>query len=468
MWPFVLFLAWRLLWALGTRTFFVADEFFQSVEVAHAVLFGAGQLTWEWTAASPVRSWLHPLLYAGPLWLLREAGLDSRGAVVAVPLVVQAVVAAVTDLLVLRTGEAMHGKQGGRWSAVMHTASWGVAFMSTRTLSNSVESMLVMAVLRLLAAGSERAAVCLMVVCCFVRPSSAALWPLWLLSRPLLSTLLRVLPAALLTALVVLAIDSYCYGRLTVTPLNFVLFNLASSSHYGTHPWHWYLSSGIPTLAGPLLPLLAAGLWSGRRLWIVRSFWIVAPLLLSLVPHKEFRFLLPSLSVAILVAGPSCAAVWRRGWPGKTLVLICLAANVGMAAYLCVSHQAGPIAATDYLRTHAQPSDRICYLAPCHSIPGHARLHLPDATLLSLECDPPLDGSPTRDSASDLFFRHLGRQAVERQLETWRCDWVVAFEPAARLVSREAWKERLVAHHAHWPSESRHGKTVTVFATQIR
>src|SRR5882762_4658639 len=48
--------------ALCTRTFFQPDEYFQSLEVAHRVVFGYGALTWEWLSPRPIRSILYPAL----------------------------------------------------------------------------------------------------------------------------------------------------------------------------------------------------------------------------------------------------------------------------------------------------------------------------------------------------------------------------------------------------------------------
>ncbi len=63
--------------ALATRTFFQPDEYFQSLEVAHHVAFGYGQLTWEWLSPNPIRGAFYPLLNLPVYWLLRLLGLDG-------------------------------------------------------------------------------------------------------------------------------------------------------------------------------------------------------------------------------------------------------------------------------------------------------------------------------------------------------------------------------------------------------
>lgn len=56
-------------------------------------------------------------------------------------------------------------------------------------------------------------------------------------------------------------LDSICHGSLVVTPYEFFKFNLLQnlSGFYGVQPWHWYLSSGLPSILGiQILPFLWA------------------------------------------------------------------------------------------------------------------------------------------------------------------------------------------------------------------
>ena len=70
-------LAWRILIAVSTCTFFQPDGFYQSLEVAHHAVFGYGHLTWEWSASPPIRSVFFPSIYMPVYWLLKVTGLDS-------------------------------------------------------------------------------------------------------------------------------------------------------------------------------------------------------------------------------------------------------------------------------------------------------------------------------------------------------------------------------------------------------
>lgn len=68
-----------------------------------------------------------------------------------------------------------------------------------------------------------------------------------------------VLPAVASPVLVGLALDSMYYGRYTFSALNFVRFNVlqGGSAHFGVHPWHWYITNGLPSvLTLSMMPLL--------------------------------------------------------------------------------------------------------------------------------------------------------------------------------------------------------------------
>src|SRR5258708_919779 len=64
----------RVAIALATCTFFQPDEYFQALEPAHYLVFGYGDLTWEWTSKPPIRTILYPALNIPIYWLQKCAG----------------------------------------------------------------------------------------------------------------------------------------------------------------------------------------------------------------------------------------------------------------------------------------------------------------------------------------------------------------------------------------------------------
>lgn len=329
----------RICQALVLQTVFSPDEFWQSLEVAHRITFGFGHLTWEWGAG--VRSYLHPLLFVGPLKVLQLAGWDSSRAVLLTPKVQQAFFAAVTDLYVFHLAQQQFGNTAARWTSLCQLASWFNAYCLVRTYAGCLEALAAVAGVYHLTAwhcsianegrsqrsggrGSERidncgaAAVGHLRIALIaaglgiaLRPPSLLLWlPIAAVSAGAVGKGLR-LRAAVETAAVAsvivtasCAIDRAFYGRWLFVPWEFAKFNLfqGGSSLYGSHPWHWNFSQGIPTVAGTLLPLILLGVVVAKRRWLAAlAAW--SAVTYSLQSHKEFRFLLPALQLAMPFAG---------------------------------------------------------------------------------------------------------------------------------------------------------------------
>lgn len=73
-------LAVRLLSVFLVQTWYVPDEYWQTLEVAHKHAFGYGALTWEWQKG--IRSYLYPSIVAVLYTILKFTGLDYPDAVV--------------------------------------------------------------------------------------------------------------------------------------------------------------------------------------------------------------------------------------------------------------------------------------------------------------------------------------------------------------------------------------------------
>lgn len=70
----------RLLSVFLVQTWYVPDEYWQTLEVAHNQAFGYGALTWEWQKG--IRSYLYPSIVAALYTVLKYTGLDYPQAVV--------------------------------------------------------------------------------------------------------------------------------------------------------------------------------------------------------------------------------------------------------------------------------------------------------------------------------------------------------------------------------------------------
>lgn len=458
---------WRLAWAILVRTFFVADEYFQGPEVVHWLLWGRGVLSWEWLGPHPLRSSLFPLflsLFSPPWWWSLWG-----------PRLAAVLVAVVGDWSVYRL--SLFWFRGNlsvaRMSLLLHLSSWASIYCFARPLSNAAEASLASAILLAIALKRLNIAALLMAVSFAIRPLSALPWLLWGLLWAGPRTAVRLVPAGLLGVLAVAVLDRWFFGFWTFPAWNFLVFNSSSASHYGSHPWYWYATSGLPTLGLSFVPLFVWRWWDlvskttrKKRTddtppqWPMTIFEFILPAVYSCIPHKEFRFLLPTLSLQLLFAGPRALKLPR------TLLFLLIALQLGAASYFSLVHQQGPIAVTDHLREHRaalhlNASSHLCYMAPCHSIPAFARIHYP-VHLHTLECDPPRDGSAGRHTESDAFFQDA-EHWVPVKLSEWQCDLVVAFEPLFPILEKRGLPKVFESAHAHFPSDSRHGTRIGIF-----
>lgn len=67
-------------------------------------------------------------------------------------------------------------------------------------------------------------------------------------------------------------IDSYLHGSFLVSSYEFLKLNLVQDigAIYGSHPWHWYLSNGIPTILGVnFVPFMLAAYYTLKNRFIL-------------------------------------------------------------------------------------------------------------------------------------------------------------------------------------------------------
>jgi phosphatidylinositol glycan class B len=360
---FALCAAFRVVNAFVVRTFFNADEYWQSLEVAHRMVFGYGYLTWEWERG--LRGYAHPAMFAALYKLAATLGVDTTPVLVWSPRVLQALVAAAADVHTHRLALRWFGDDldVARWALFCSLACWFNFFCAVRTFSNCTEAALTTAALsywpwrrRRPAPPTKHTSACasasassasassasassatsspfvaatpegehrvlalvLAAAACVIRPTAALYWlPLALtecVRAPASSggwfrfAIGEAAPVGAVALAAAACVDRLFYGAWTLVPWNFVRFNLLErgSAAYGAHPWHWYLTQGAPVVATVFLPLAVLGcVRAGVREPAVVGVWTI--LGHSLVAHKEFRFLMPALPSALTAAGAGLA-----------------------------------------------------------------------------------------------------------------------------------------------------------------
>ncbi|OOQ89134.1 GPI mannosyltransferase 3 [Penicillium brasilianum] len=475
---FLFLVAYRLLNALVVRTFFQPDEFFQSLEPAWQIAFGKGQgawVTWEWH--HQLRSSLHPLFFAAIYktvsflaTTLHLSAATRAELLIAGPKTAQAVIAAVGDFYTWKLATRVYGTDSrGAWTTLIVTIlnpwQW---FCSTRTLSNCVETTVTIVALdswpwqwsagtstdsdRGKNAGRStegqkvlltrlRRCLCLAALACILRPTNILIWATlatvaWL--RTSWSQRRVLIREVLLCGLAILGVsavaDRLFYGFWTFPPLRFLYFNIAQSLavFYGRNDWHYYVSQGYPLLLTTLLPFALVGLYRTLRTRAssvadrlqteirvqLAIVCLIMPFVLSLISHKEVRFIYPLLpSLHILAAPPLVQffypAVYSRSssayTPQRLVLIFLVVANLVIGLYTTLYHASGVMNVLTYLRhqheahgevhgssiesldSQTAPGITAGFLMPCHSTPWRSHLVYPTIDAWALSCEPPID-----------------------------------------------------------------------------
>lgn len=213
-------------------------------------------------------------------------------------------------------------------------------------------------------------------------------------------------------------------------PYNFLYFNVLKniSSFYGTHPFHWYWSQGLPAIGFTILPLF---LLSIRSLWIKKSDRFKLHLawcalftvgFYSLLAHKEFRFILPILPIIMMYSGYYISTFTqlktttttkeskesKESYDPKSkpnisttlisppkLIILLLLLNIPMSVFFSNFHQRSPIDIMHYINSDIVPKIKdngtisVDLLMSCHATPFQSYIHNENLILTLLECPPP-------------------------------------------------------------------------------
>eukprot|EP01102_Stenamoeba_stenopodia_P006754 TRINITY_DN1883_c0_g1_i1.p1 TRINITY_DN1883_c0_g1~~TRINITY_DN1883_c0_g1_i1.p1 ORF type:complete len:522 (-),score=35.79 TRINITY_DN1883_c0_g1_i1:81-1646(-) len=473
--------------SFAVRTAFNPDEYWQSLEVAHNLVFGYGHLTWEWTQA--IRGYSHPLLFAIVYKILMLFGIDSAFLVVIAPRLLQAGMATIGDYYLYQLSCKMFDSSTAKWALVCQVLSWFTFYCGIRTLSNSIETTLTTAALSywpLHRYSDIRRALLFAALACVMRPTNAVLWlPLCLIHLMLCRDKLRffivdLLPIGTLALVVSTGIDWICYGRFEIVPWNFIRFNVLQDvgSFYGTHPWHWYLTQGYPTVLFTLLPLALAGCYLSRS-YSLALIILWFNFVFSFLSHKEFRFVFPVLPPAITYCGYSLSQLQHSNQQKKSSILrkhrkkliiastILLLLNVPMATYFSWFHQRGPIDVMLYLQQVDPPPKEVDFLTSCHATPYYAYLHR-NIDMWFPDCTPPMRGESADSVESRRLFKDPLGFVQSRYEHTRLPSHLVMFEPIEVLIQEFLRQHGYVLmkkfFHSLVATEQEEGTTISLYS----
>ena len=271
--------------------------------------------------------------------------------------------------------------------------------------------------------------------------------------------------------------DRLYFGFWTFPPYNWLYFNISQSLavFYGQMPWHYYLSQGVPLLTTTFLPFTLVGIYKATSspkspralqssiLGTLNAAALTMIAVLSLISHKEVRFIYPLLPILHILAAPYINTFFTKPTTTTTATAAnpsstsqpttpvalrhkltltnLLSLNLLLAGYLSLFHQPAPLSVLSFLRTdferihpdaldltptppttppntnpnpnpnpnstpkenknEEQPELFALFLTPCHTTPWRSHLVYPALRARALTCEPPLHTQPGTPERED-------------------------------------------------------------------
>ena len=250
-------------------------------------------------------------------------------------------------------------------------------------------------------------------------------------------------------SIVSIGMDRVFYGEWAFPPFKFVYFNVVQSLavFYGSNRPDYYLTEGLPLLLTTALPFAAYGMFKAvqagistpaikipieqHTLCALATSVTTSVAILSLIAHKEVRFIFPLLPMLHVLAAKPAAAFFdtsqllaKKYW--QALLALILIVNVAIASYTGYVHQRGVIDVVHYIRhvheqkvnsrtseyLSAESHTTVAFLMPCHSTPWRSHLVYPEIEAWALTCEPPLNFTMAERKdyldEADVFYANPG------------------------------------------------------------
>lgn len=340
------------------------DETYNYWEPLNLIYRGFGKQTWEYSPTYAIRSYAYLVPYYLLTWPLRDVQLfvgplPPYVSFYAVRIVTLCGFTAIAELRLHRAVARAQSQATANWFLLFSTFAPGMSHASVALLPSSFAlgwaTLGTAFLLDTFAANSLKVFTLsgALAVACFLTAGLVG-WPfalvlgvpfgLWALFQgwqraALVGLVWRCALALGLIAAVLVAVDSYMYGRPLFVPLNIVLYNVFSGEGegpeiFGVEPFSYYVKNLVLNFS-VVFPLAALGLLSSTALapLVTTSVPLLAwSIVFALQPHKEERFLYPVYTMICLSAARFTALFFQ----GLRKILVPKMA-IFLATFLCAA-----------------------------------------------------------------------------------------------------------------------------------
>ena len=314
--------ALRLLAAITGDWLMRTDELFQYLEQAHRVVFGYGQIPWEFRFG--MRSWLLPAMSVPPLWFAKTLGFDSPDSYAPIVRSFHALLSLAVPAGMYLFTRRFHSEYAARAALVFGCFWHELVVVSPHPSAENAATTFAFAALILMTRSpgvARRALIGFllgMIVATRIQYAPVAgVVGLLLLFRPTWRANAAMIGGGLAALVVAGAVDYLTWGAWWESYINYLDLQFSGYTQYTAghpHPMLHFKSALIAS-AGLFYIAMFAALFRHRRLW--------APLALFLavqIPHNIFvgEYLNTAIGVPFLLMICACVVgEWLARAPSK-------------------------------------------------------------------------------------------------------------------------------------------------------
>jgi hypothetical protein len=336
----------RVCLAIAFPNIYHPDEVFQTLEPAHRLVTGWGIVTWEWRVG--IRSWLLPGILAGLMKLAGGRDADPHSYLTLITIVfsltslsIVAVAAAAGRRIAGITGLAIAGAVSASW--------YDLVYFGPKTLYEAVAAnTLIIAVYLATCIATDNISITrrrwlvmllgfLLGLTFWLRFHLAVALPFiaaWACRGKVRDLWVPLISGAMIPLIAFGITDWLTLGTPFQSVWKNVWINIVAgwSTAFGTSPVLSYVSELAGLWRWAFVPILALAYAGARRLPLFALIAAVIIGSMSIVPHKELRFIFPAIPLIIVLAGVGTALMIERlrlllwpagaGWLPSSLAIL--------------------------------------------------------------------------------------------------------------------------------------------------
>lgn len=303
----------RLFVTFFSGGFIHSDEIFQTLEQGHKLTFGYGLVPWEFKILHQ-RSFFYPYIISFLFRLFLFLNYDT---ILFSIRLIHSLFSIFIVIGIYYIGKELYDEKVGLIVAFLSSIWWENIFYSSRTLNSSFSANFLIPSLALFIIGTKKnyrylffSGILLGIGFMINFTIAIFLIPIFLTLmyyNNIKKILLYFLSGFLLICLFQGLIDLFTYDSFFISPINFFKQDVIEqvSIQFGVEPFYYYFTSILKNwsfLSILFVPLFIIGLKNIRKTSYLIIDSIFLPLIiLSLIPHKEYRFIFLFLPLFLLV-----------------------------------------------------------------------------------------------------------------------------------------------------------------------